>query len=272
MIAAILGKTGTVQDATVAKDRARYHRTHPDAARLFPTILIVVPSSVLYNWKKELETWGYFLVGMYWGAKKDEVLKYAEQGRYEVLLTTHDTFRAGAKALMFIPFSCMFVDEVHKLKNPMGQTTQTFKKFNVRRRYGLTGTAIQNTYEELWCLLDWCNPGKIMTYTEWKEHVSDPIRQGQAFGATAEQVDRRNVGIFFCFFSSLQVIKQLLTTSRFKRYHALTESTRESSTSSQTILPPTHKENHQTPTSEKRRPHPLLRTHRPSTTCLRSPY
>jgi SNF2 family DNA or RNA helicase len=36
-------------------------------------------------------------------------------------------------------------------------------------RIGLTGTAIQNSYEELWTLLDWANPGSVGTVREWKK-------------------------------------------------------------------------------------------------------
>ena len=55
--------------------------------------LIVSPSSVLYNWEDELETWGYFKVGRYHGATKIETIEKAKRGKLEIVLTTYETFR-----------------------------------------------------------------------------------------------------------------------------------------------------------------------------------
>lgn len=41
-------------------------------------------------------------------------------------------------------------------------------------RIGLTGTAIQNGYEEFWTVLNWVNPGTIGAADEWKKVWKDP--------------------------------------------------------------------------------------------------
>lgn len=51
----------------------------------------------------------------------------------------------------------------------------------------LTGTAIQNDYMELWTLLDWCNPGKVGTKSQWKRAVVQPLTRGQSKGSTEEE-------------------------------------------------------------------------------------
>lgn len=51
------------------------------------------------------------------------------------------------------------IDEAHKFKNPSSTLTQSYHKFKENTvRFGLTGTAIQNDFNELWCLLDLLNP------------------------------------------------------------------------------------------------------------------
>jgi SNF2 family DNA or RNA helicase len=51
----------------------------------------------------------------------------------------------------------------------------------------VTGTAIQNSYMELWTLLDWVNPGSVGTEKHWKKTVADPLAAGQAKGCKEEE-------------------------------------------------------------------------------------
>lgn len=57
------------------------------------SFLIVSPSSVLYNWEDELNTWGYFKVAKFHGASKTETIEKAKRGKLEMVLTTYETFR-----------------------------------------------------------------------------------------------------------------------------------------------------------------------------------
>lgn len=59
----------------------------------FQTFLIVAPLSVLYNWRDELDTWGYFKVSVLHGSKKDDDLSRIKQGKFEVVLTTYEILR-----------------------------------------------------------------------------------------------------------------------------------------------------------------------------------
>jgi DNA excision repair protein ERCC-6-like 2 len=54
-------------------------------------------------------------------------------------------------------------------------------------RIALTGTAIQNSYMELWTLLDWVNPGSVGTEKQWKKTVANPLAAGQARGCKEEE-------------------------------------------------------------------------------------
>ena len=78
----------------------------------------------------------------------------------------------------------IFVDEAHKLKNPASKITLAFNQFACKVRFGLTGTAIQNAYEEMWTLLDWSNTGRLGSLKEWKTAVSKPLAVGQSASAS----------------------------------------------------------------------------------------
>lgn len=79
------------------------------------------------------------------------------------------------------------VDEAHRVKNPRSKITKAYHQFSCSRRFGLTGTAIQNSYNELWTILDWTNPGELGSTKQWKGFVIKPLTIGQSANATEEE-------------------------------------------------------------------------------------
>lgn len=66
--------------------------------------------------------------------------------------------------------------------------TKAMNEVNSLCRIGLTGTALQNRYEELWTLLNWCNPGSVGPPHVWNKTISKPLKLGQAHDATNRQL------------------------------------------------------------------------------------
>jgi DNA excision repair protein ERCC-6-like 2 len=86
-----------------------------------------------------------------------------------------------------LAWSLVIVDEVHRVKNTNSGTTKAFHRFQSLSRFGLTGTAIQNNYTELWTILDWTNPKKLGTRAQWNGFVVQPLTIGQSVKASEEQ-------------------------------------------------------------------------------------
>lgn len=86
-----------------------------------------------------------------------------------------------------LPFSLIIIDEAHRVKNPVSKTTKAFNQFECQRRFGLTGTIIQNSYMEMWTILDWTNPGMVGSRKQWKGFVVRPLTIGQSAGAGEEE-------------------------------------------------------------------------------------
>ncbi|KAK0497746.1 RAD26-like SNF2 family DNA-dependent ATPase [Armillaria luteobubalina] len=198
-LAAIMRKDGVVTD----KWRRRNHvsqlqdgsawkkrRELPDADATWPTCLIIAPTSLVLNWARELKTWGYFEVGLYVGNKENRrvVLDDFKKGRLDVVITSFDLARREIDAIDTLSWTCIFVDEVHRVKNITSKITQAYHQFTTKRRFGLTGTAIQNGYIELYTLLDWTNPGRIGTPRQWKGFVEKPLLVGQSAKASEEEI------------------------------------------------------------------------------------
>jgi len=161
----------------------------PKANAKWPTCLIIAPATVVGNWEREFETWGYFEVGIYNGPKdiRKQVIKDFKMGRLDVVVTSFELALRDIALLDDLPWSLVIVDEVHRVKNANSGTTKAFHQFQSQLRFGLTGTAIQNNYTELWTILDWTNPKKLGTRAQWNGFVVQPLTIGQSVNATEEQ-------------------------------------------------------------------------------------
>jgi SNF2 family DNA or RNA helicase len=58
--------------------------------------------------------------------------------------------------------------------------------------------AIQNSYSELWTLLDWTNPGALGTRKQWEGYVAQPLVRGQSRSANNEEKYQGAVRDFCC--------------------------------------------------------------------------
>lgn len=181
-LTAAFGKTGDERD----DKRMREIRHYND--RWYPRILIVCPGSLIMNWKNELERWGWWHIDVYHGARKEDVLATARAGRLEIMITTYETYKNCKSSINMVVWDAVIADECHRLKDRSAESTKAMKEVNALCRIGLTGTAIQNKYEELWTLLDWANPGHFGSLSEWAQAITKPLTVGQSHDATEAQL------------------------------------------------------------------------------------
>jgi superfamily II DNA or RNA helicase len=182
-LTAAYGKTGDERDA---KRMRKMRRSGRD--QWYPRTLIVCPGTLIKNWRSEFSRWGWWHVDTYHGENKDLALQAARSGRVEVLITTYGTYLQNKDSLNMVDWDCVIADECHTIKERTSETTKAMNAVNALCRIGLTGTAIQNKYEELWTLLNWTNPGKLGPVTTWKKTISDPLKIGQSHDATLHQL------------------------------------------------------------------------------------
>ncbi|KAF2263594.1 hypothetical protein CC78DRAFT_568920 [Lojkania enalia] len=179
------GKSGTRSDAKLMRKVRRM-----GDGRWYPRILIVCPGTIMRNWEDELEKWGWWQVCRYHGSpdERKAVLEAAKKGMAEITITTYATYRSNEGQINTIEWDCVIADECHQIKNKDAAVTKAMNKVNALCRIGLTGTAIQNKYEELWNLLNWSRPGDYGSAQSWKQLVSTPLKVGQAHDASYAQL------------------------------------------------------------------------------------
>ncbi len=185
-LTAAYGKTGDERDDKRMRKLRRSHN------RWYPRTLIICPGTLIANWQDELRRWGWWHVDVYHGHAdaKDAAISAAQSGRTEVMITTYTTYRLNRDVINMIAWDCCVADECHAIKERKSETTYALNEVNALCRIGLTGTAIQNKYEELWTLLNWTNPGHFGPISTWKASICDPLELGQSHDATVYQLSR----------------------------------------------------------------------------------
>lgn len=155
-----------------------------------PPVLIVAPVSLLENWEQEvikffkpntmpvLTAYGKTLDRL--KLKRHEIdsqllknglVKFLRPdwvGESRLVLTTYETLRDLEFSFSSIKWSVMICDEAQKIKNPVAMVTKSAKKQNVRFKVACTGTPVENSLVDLWCLFDFIQPGHLGALSEFK--------------------------------------------------------------------------------------------------------
>ncbi|KAG1347415.1 Switch 2 [Cocos nucifera] len=146
-------------------------------------VLVVCPTSVIQNWENEFSEWGDFSVVVYHGPNRELILEKLETRGAEILITSFDTFRIHDETLSEIPWDIVIVDEAHRLKNEKSQLYKACLGIKTRKRFGLTGTIMQNKFLELFNLFDWVAPGSLGTREHFRDFYDEPLKHGQRLSA-----------------------------------------------------------------------------------------
>ncbi|GIY58865.1 hypothetical protein CEXT_191921 [Caerostris extrusa] len=137
--------------------------------------LIVVPSSVLDNWKQEFTTWWPDVSMICYHGNQEfrrelrmQVLN-EEVDEFDVMITTYNMVTSSAEDRGFfkrLQFHYVVFDEAHMLKNMASQRYQHLMKIRAPRRLLLTGTPLQNNLVELMSLLIFAMPNMFSGKTD----------------------------------------------------------------------------------------------------------
>ncbi|KAK9285315.1 hypothetical protein L1049_024506 [Liquidambar formosana] len=142
-------------------------------------VLIVCPTSVIHNWESEFSKWATFSVSVYHGANRDLILEKVESHGVEILITSFDTYRIHGSILSEVQWEIVIVDEAHRLKNEKSKLYRACLEIKTPKRFGLTGTIMQNKIIELFNILDWVAPGSLGTREHFREFYDEPLKHGQ---------------------------------------------------------------------------------------------
>ncbi len=141
--------------------------------------LLVLPASLLANWKTELERYGpslrcLFMHPSLMNKQAIEALASDKGGDHLVgihlVLTTYGML-LRQPWLQAQDWRLLILDEAQAIKNPSSRQTRAVKKLNAHSRIALTGTPIENRLGDLWSLFDFLCPGLLGSATRFKSFV-----------------------------------------------------------------------------------------------------
>ena len=136
--------------------------------------LIVVPTSLLFNWQAELAKFAPSLsVHTFYGANRG--LRKKEFDQFDIILTSYGTLLSEIRFLKDYLFHYVFLDESQAIKNPESQRYQAARLLQARNRIVLTGTPIENHTFDLYGQLSFACPGLLGSYNHFRAHYSTPI-------------------------------------------------------------------------------------------------
>ncbi|GAA5624734.1 hypothetical protein Brsp04_04636 [Brucella sp. NBRC 12952] len=160
-------------------------------------ILIVAPTSLLDNWKKEAsihlkpgklgscaEAFGSGLnalktrKGAGWSEEDALDVDYMRQADW--ILTTYETLALYHRSFARIAYSIAIFDEMQKVKSPDSINSHTAKTMNIDFVLGMTGTPIENRLEDLWCIMDRIAPGYLGDLKSFSSTYGDEDPQALA--------------------------------------------------------------------------------------------
>ena len=144
-----------------------------------PATLIVVPTSLLHNWRREAKrftTLSMAEYNSYTVVPKNHPERFF--GRYHLIFTTYGMMRNNIDLLRTYAFEYVVLDESQNIKNSDSLTFRSVIQLQSKWRLVLTGTPIENSLKDLWAQFRFIQPDLLGAESAFQKQFLIPIRQG----------------------------------------------------------------------------------------------
>lgn len=151
------------------------------------SVLIVAPVSLLANWQEEYSK--FLKADTFEGVvmldsetikeyRKGESYSLKSIAKDHLVLTSYETLRIHQFAFGKIDWGVMVLDEAQKIKNPTALITLASKAMKYNFGLCLTGTPVENTWVDLWSIMDFAAPGyNLGSLSEFKQNYVNKIKK-----------------------------------------------------------------------------------------------
>jgi hypothetical protein len=120
-------------------------------------ILIVAPTSLLFNWQREIER---FLPGfsVYRHEGKERLRASEDLEKKPLLLTSYALLRLDAALFAQLSYHMIILDEAQTIKNPDSQISEVCSSLKADCRLCISGTPIENRLDDLFSIFRFLQP------------------------------------------------------------------------------------------------------------------
>jgi SNF2 family DNA or RNA helicase len=147
-----------------------------EQGRLTGPSLIIAPTSVLFNWAKEIEKFtpslSYIVIN---GAKRQENFEQLDQ--YDIVITSYPLVLKDNEVHQQQLYYYLILDEAHYIKNPKTKLYQAMLTLKSEHKLCLTGTPMENHLGEFWAQFNFLLPGFLSGYQQFTKLFKTPIEK-----------------------------------------------------------------------------------------------
>jgi len=147
-----------------------------EGGRLDRPALVVAPTSLMGNWRRESERFAPQLnVLVLHGPDRHE--RFDRIGQSDLVLTTYPLLSRDEEVLKPQQWSFVILDEAQTVKNPKTKAARALRRLRARHKLCLTGTPLENHLGELWALFDFLMPGFLGSEEQFKRLYRTPVEK-----------------------------------------------------------------------------------------------
>ncbi len=136
--------------------------------------LIIVPTTLLFNWQNEIEKFVPSLKAFYLYGKERQRC-FEEFDKYNIIFTTYGTLLRDIQWLKDYQFNYVILDESQAIKNPASRRFKAVSLLKAKNRIALTGTPIENSTFDLYAQMSFVNPGFFGSIDHFRQNYANPI-------------------------------------------------------------------------------------------------
>lgn len=145
--------------------------------------LIVAPVSLLENWENEYNkffTSKSLDVNVLYGS--NEIGKHYNENdvkklqKKQIILTNYESLKTYQMNICAVNFAIVALDEAQKIKTPGTLITNVCKALKADFKIAMTGTPVENTLVDLWCLMDFAMPGFLGNAKDFNDEFQKPLK------------------------------------------------------------------------------------------------
>ena len=144
--------------------------------------LIVAPVSLLENWENEYNRFfkdpKLFINRL---TTQDVPRHYdkdvvEQMQQMDIILTNYESLRISQLNFCAVEFDIVALDEAQKVKTPGTLVTNAAKALKSNFKIAMTGTPVENSLLDLWCIMDFCVPGLLGNAKSFAAHYQNPLK------------------------------------------------------------------------------------------------
>ena len=165
--------------------------------------LIVAPVSLLENWENEYNR--------FFDSPRLNIARLTSKNvprhfhkpavenmqGMDIILTNYESLRISQLNFCAVDFDIIALDEAQKIKSPGTLVTNAAKALKGTFKIAMTGTPVENSLLDLWCIMDFCVPGLLGNAKAFAAQYQNPLKKEDADIVLLGNEIHDKMGIYF---------------------------------------------------------------------------